>query len=156
MEPEHWQLLAAASRTFALSIQRLPKTVGEPLGLAYLLLRVSDYLEDNEHMSSERKVALLALWDAVLADRAPAERLPLDTASFDHVVCTLVLCSVRDPGRALAEMHRILRPGGRAVILERFEAGFFEGEAGRAPFEFAVSQSLYAALKDRYEQLQGR
>ncbi len=75
MEPEHWELLAAASRTFALSIQRLPKTVGEPLGLAYLLLRVSDYLEDNEHMSSERKVALLALWDGVLAGRAPAEQL---------------------------------------------------------------------------------
>jgi farnesyl-diphosphate farnesyltransferase len=75
MRPEHWELLTAASRTFALSIERLPKAVGEPLGLAYLLLRVSDYLEDNEHMPSERKVALLHLWDAVLADQAPAERL---------------------------------------------------------------------------------
>jgi farnesyl-diphosphate farnesyltransferase len=75
MQPEHWELLSAASRTFALSIERLPKAVGEPLGLAYLLLRVSDYLEDNEFMPSERKVALLQLWDAVLADQAPAERL---------------------------------------------------------------------------------
>jgi farnesyl-diphosphate farnesyltransferase len=75
MKPEHWELLTAASRTFALSIERLPKAVGEPLGLAYLLLRVSDYLEDNEFMPSERKVALLHLWDAVLADEAPAVRL---------------------------------------------------------------------------------
>jgi farnesyl-diphosphate farnesyltransferase len=75
MKPEHWEYLRAVSRTFALSIERLPKAVGEPLGLAYLLLRVSDYLEDNELMSSERKVTLLLLWDAVLADQAPVEQL---------------------------------------------------------------------------------
>ena len=66
-------MLTAASRTFALSIQRLPKPVGEPLGLAYLLLRVSDYLEDNEQMPVERKVALLHQWDQVLAGQARPE-----------------------------------------------------------------------------------
>ena len=67
MTPEQWDLLRAASRTFALSIERLPKIVGEPLGLAYLLLRVSDYLEDNDHMPAARKVTLLRLWDDALA-----------------------------------------------------------------------------------------
>jgi farnesyl-diphosphate farnesyltransferase len=75
MKPEHWNYLRAVSRTFALSIERLPKTVGEPLGLAYLLLRISDYLEDNEMMPPERKVALLLLWDSILAGQAPVEQL---------------------------------------------------------------------------------
>lgn len=49
---------------------------------------------------------------------AGAELLPFDDASFDAVVFTLVLCSVADPGRAVAEAHRVLRPGGRLVVLE--------------------------------------
>jgi SAM-dependent methyltransferase len=48
----------------------------------------------------------------------PAESLHYGDASFDAVVCTLVLCTVADPGQALAEAMRVLRPGGRLVILE--------------------------------------
>lgn len=47
-----------------------------------------------------------------------AERLPLDSASFDCVVCTYTLCSVTDPMAALAEMRRVLRPGGRLLFAE--------------------------------------
>lgn len=47
-----------------------------------------------------------------------AERLPLDSASFDCVVCTYTLCSVTDPIAALAEMRRVLRPGGRLLFAE--------------------------------------
>ena len=47
-----------------------------------------------------------------------AERLPLDSASFDCVVCTYTLCSVSDPMAALAEMRRVLRPGGRLLFAE--------------------------------------
>lgn len=49
---------------------------------------------------------------------APAEELPFPDHSFDAVVCTLVLCSVDDPARAIAEMRRVLRPDGRLVFLE--------------------------------------
>lgn len=49
---------------------------------------------------------------------APAENLPLDDATFDVVVSTLVLCTVDDPSLALAEIHRVLRPGGQLVFLE--------------------------------------
>lgn len=47
-----------------------------------------------------------------------AERLPLDSGSFDCVVCTYTLCSVADPAAALAEMRRVLRPGGRLLFAE--------------------------------------
>lgn len=49
---------------------------------------------------------------------APAERLPLPDRSFDTVVCTLVLCTVDDPEAAVAEVARVLRPGGTFLYLE--------------------------------------
>ncbi|MDQ3157680.1 MAG: methyltransferase domain-containing protein [Actinomycetota bacterium] len=50
--------------------------------------------------------------------RAPAEDLPFESGTFDFVVSTLVLCTVDDTARALAEARRVLKPGGRLVFLE--------------------------------------
>jgi|SRR6476659_270413 len=50
--------------------------------------------------------------------RAPAEDLPFNDASFDVVVSTLVLCTVDDVPRALRELHRVLRPGGKLLFIE--------------------------------------
>jgi ubiquinone/menaquinone biosynthesis C-methylase UbiE len=50
--------------------------------------------------------------------RAPAEKLPFESATFDFAVSTLVLCTVEDQTRALAELHRLLKPGGRLIFLE--------------------------------------
>jgi SAM-dependent methyltransferase len=50
--------------------------------------------------------------------RAPAEDLPFNDNSFDTVVSTLVLCTVDDQARALREMRRVLRPGGRLLFIE--------------------------------------
>ncbi|WP_164156198.1 class I SAM-dependent methyltransferase [Sandarakinorhabdus rubra] len=46
------------------------------------------------------------------------ERLPFGDASFDTVVCCLTLCSVADVGQVLAEVKRVLKPGGRFLFLE--------------------------------------
>ena len=51
-----------------------------------------------------------------------AEALPLPDGSADAVVSTLVLCSVARPARALAEALRVLRPGGRLVVVEHVAA----------------------------------
>jgi ubiquinone/menaquinone biosynthesis C-methylase UbiE len=53
---------------------------------------------------------------------ASVEELPLPDASFDAVVATLLLCSVPEPSRALAEIRRVLRPGGVFVFLEHVAA----------------------------------
>ena len=47
-----------------------------------------------------------------------AEALPLPTSSADAVVCTLTLCSVLDPAAAVAEIRRVLKPGGSFVFVE--------------------------------------
>lgn len=64
------QLLRVSSRTFAPGIERLPGTLRRAVTVAYLLLRISDYLEDNSEMASRKKVELLCLWDQVLAGEA--------------------------------------------------------------------------------------
>jgi len=48
--------------------------------------------------------------------------LPFDAARFDTVVSTWTLCSIRDAGAALGELHRLLRPGGRLVFIEHGRA----------------------------------
>lgn len=52
----------------------------------------------------------------------PAETLPFDDQRFDTVVETLVFCSVRDVAAALAEIHRVLVPGGRLLLLDHVAA----------------------------------
>jgi ubiquinone/menaquinone biosynthesis C-methylase UbiE len=47
-----------------------------------------------------------------------AQALDLPDASFDTVVCTLSLCAIPDERRAVAEMRRVLRPGGRLLLLD--------------------------------------
>jgi ubiquinone/menaquinone biosynthesis C-methylase UbiE len=52
----------------------------------------------------------------------PAEALPIEDSSIDSVVMTWTLCSVTEPGRVLAEIRRVLRPGGALVFVEHGRA----------------------------------
>jgi ubiquinone/menaquinone biosynthesis C-methylase UbiE len=49
---------------------------------------------------------------------ASADALPFPDASFDTVVCTVSLCNIPDDRAAIAEMFRVMRPGGRLVLLD--------------------------------------
>lgn len=54
--------------------------------------------------------------------QANAHHLPFTDAFFDTVVCTLGLCAIPDPDRAIDEMVRVLRPGGHLVLVDHVES----------------------------------
>ena len=85
---------------------------------------VSDLVvcEPAEPMARRLERKLAKFERPVRVVRAPAENLPLENGSFDVAVSTLVLCTVADPQRALAEIHRVLKPGGRLLFLEHVRA----------------------------------
>lgn len=74
--------------------------------------------DPDPHMLRRARRAVASARVRVSLHRASAERLPFPAASFDAAVSTLVLCSVADPARALAEVRRVLKPGGGLLFLE--------------------------------------
>jgi ubiquinone/menaquinone biosynthesis C-methylase UbiE len=74
--------------------------------------------EPEEPMAKRLEEKAATQGRPVTVVRAPAEALPFPDDSFDTAVCTLVLCTVNDPERALAELERVLKPGGRLLFLE--------------------------------------
>ncbi len=88
------------------SVERLVVTEPEPAMLAQLrdrLDRVADGVD-------------------VEVQRAAASSIPVGDDEADAVVVTLVLCSVPEPAAVLAEIRRVLRPGGKLVFLEHVAA----------------------------------
>jgi ubiquinone/menaquinone biosynthesis C-methylase UbiE len=74
--------------------------------------------EPEEPMARRLEKKAAAGGRPVTVVRAGAEDLPFPDDSFDTAVTTLVLCTVRDPEKALAELERVLKPGGRLLFLE--------------------------------------
>jgi ubiquinone/menaquinone biosynthesis C-methylase UbiE len=66
---------------------------------------------------------------------ADAQALPFDDATFDTVVCTLSLCAIPDHARAIAEMARVLRPGGKLLLLDHIRSRWWPIWAGQRFFE---------------------
>lgn len=100
---------------------------GTGLNLAHYPATVTRLVltEPDRHMRGRLEARLAAEPPAPAAVEvvdAGADRLPFDDARFDAVVATLVLCSVPDQRAALAEVRRVLRPGGRFVFLEHVAA----------------------------------
>ncbi len=76
-------LLRITSRTFAIGIERLPRILCDATTVAYLLLRVSDYLEDNHEMEPDEKIKLLNLWVNILRGEAKVDGLLARVADAD-------------------------------------------------------------------------
>src|SRR3954466_4119764 len=83
--------------------------------------------EAAEKAASEAQVPIRVV-------EATADRLPGDDGEFDAAVVSLVLCSVPDQAAALAELKRVIRPGGELRFYEHVKA---EGQPAKALLKFA-------------------
>ncbi|HET6871069.1 MAG TPA: class I SAM-dependent methyltransferase [Solirubrobacteraceae bacterium] len=70
------------------------------------------YLRKQARAAAAGAAVRISILDGVASD------LPAQDGSFDAAVACLVLCTVPDPGRALAELRRVLRPGGELRFYE--------------------------------------
>lgn len=116
---EHrWRLLAG------LSGEVLEVGCGNGLNLRYYPAAVTRVLavepEPYLRQQAEREAARARVPVQVVPGRAGA--LPAPDASYDAVVCSLVLCSVEDQRAALADIRRVLRPGGELRFFEHVVA----------------------------------
>ncbi len=105
--------------------QVLEVGAGTGLNIPYYPRAVSRLVlsEPDPHMRRKlARKARAAHWDHAEILDASLEDLPLPDDAFDAVVGTLVLCSVPRLDHALAEIHRVLKPGGRFVFLEHVAA----------------------------------
>lgn len=88
-------------------------------------------VEPSQGMNRRAEARIAASPIAVRSMPGAGERLPFDAAVFDTVVVCLTLCSVDDPMAVLAEVRRVLKPGGLFLFLEHV----LSEDAGRARWQ---------------------
>ena len=91
-------------------------------------LNLPFYTSDVERLVAIEPNAGMGRWtrDRIGAAKVPVEqhrlaaggRLPFEDGSFDTVVSTWTMCSIRDVAGALAEAHRVLKADGRLLFVE--------------------------------------
>jgi ubiquinone/menaquinone biosynthesis C-methylase UbiE len=79
-------------------------------------------VEPNRYMSRHLRQEAQRLGINIDLRLGTAENLPVESASVDFAVSTLVLCSVVDQKRAVREILRVLKPGGRFLFIEHVAA----------------------------------
>lgn len=108
-------------------VSEMAAVVGESGHLAGV-----DFSQDMLDVAAQRCESL----PQVTLRQGSADALPLDDASFDAASCTQVLLYVSDLQQSLAELSRVLKPGGRLAVIETDWRGI-------------VLNSAYSALTDR-------
>ena len=116
------QLAAATGRVLEIGAGSGLSVEHYPVDLAELVL-----LEPNPAFRARlRELLDRSGFPATIVD-GDVHDLPFPDASFDTVTASLVFCSVTNPGAALTEVHRVLRPGGRFLFHEHVRGGPVRG-----------------------------
>jgi ubiquinone/menaquinone biosynthesis C-methylase UbiE len=97
----------------------LEVAIGTGLNLEFYPAGVSlTGLDLSPAMLDQARDRAAALGREIVLREGQAHAMPFADDSFDTVVCTLGLCSVPDERPVIAEMYRVLRPGGRLLLLD--------------------------------------
>lgn len=94
--------------------------IGSGLNLAFYPPAVDELLglEPSGRLAGMARDAAAASRFPVTVLRGNAEQIPIDDDVIDAVVTTWTLCSVADVGQGLAEIRRVLKPGGQLLFVE--------------------------------------
>jgi len=79
----HYEMLRNVSRTFSLSIEKLPSVLRDTITIAYLLFRIADCIEDHSIIDADRKAYLLRLWSDILTGNRPPQDLTVQLKDLD-------------------------------------------------------------------------
>ena len=79
----HYEMLRNVSRTFSLSIEKLPSVLRDTITIAYLLFRIADCIEDHSIIDADRKACLLRLWSDILTGNRPPQDLTVQLKDLD-------------------------------------------------------------------------
>lgn len=101
-------------------------------------------IDQSEAMLAKMKTKFAGVSDEIDYRKGEAEELPLPDQSVEHVFANMYLHHVEAPAHAIAEMARILKPGGRLTITDVFEH----------PFEFLKTEHHDRWLGFRREALE--
>ena len=129
MSEKRTQLLAAAEGSV------LEVGGGTGFNLPYYPAAVTSITVTDpvDGMLGRTRARATKLGKEITATKAGAEELPFEDGSFDTVLASLVLCSVGSQERALAEMRRVLKPGGHYLFLEHVRSDDDKDRASPGP-----------------------
>jgi len=113
----------------ALALQAGERTLDVGAGPGFLVAEMAEQVGPNGHVTgldisdsmvalAQRRCAEEPIKSRTTIIKADATALPFPAVSFDAAVSTQVYEYVPDVAQALAELHRVLRPGGRVLILD--------------------------------------
>lgn len=108
--------------------------IGSGTGINFSLYGEEDVyaIEPDGIMASEARKRIGS--KSITLVEASAESIPFEDNYFDTVVVCLTLCTIPDPHKALAEIHRVCAPQGRLLVLEHIK--------NESPFLFRLQNIL--------------
>lgn len=114
-------------------------------------------LEPEAYLREKAEQAARGAPVPVRVDDAAAYPLPLEAASLDAAVARLVLCTVPEPARALAELRRVLKPGAELRFMEHvsiharrgYKSASTAGASGRVSAAAAIAPATPSAPSRR-------
>ncbi|MFE2087057.1 class I SAM-dependent methyltransferase [Streptomyces sp. NPDC059460] len=118
--------------------------VGNGLNFAHYPPAVSEVVAIEPERTLRQLAVRSALRAGLPVDVVPgaAEALPVKSEAFDGAVASLVLCTVRNVERSLAEIERVLRPGGELRFFEHVRAD----DRGMATVQRALDRTVWPLL----------
>ncbi len=124
------QVLGKVRKALGGRPERFGRSLEIGAGTGYFSLNLLRAGVIEESVATDISAGMLSVLEQSAADLGlrvetaccEAAELPFEDDSFDTAVATLVLCTVSDPGQALREIDRVLKPGGRFIFVEHVRA----------------------------------